>query len=97
MTRFVNLMEGQIWIESEGVGRGSTAVFYVKLGIPARSNESKLPVLNKGPGNQIKPIFSGLKVIVMDDNRLVVLASFLYSFLVLESSFISLLLCYSCH
>ncbi|KAH6785358.1 hypothetical protein C2S51_037813, partial [Perilla frutescens var. frutescens] len=36
--RFVNLMEGQIWIESEGLGRGSTATFIVKLGIPARLN-----------------------------------------------------------
>lgn len=69
MTRFVNLMEGQIWVESEGIGRGSTAVFFVKLGIPSRSNESKLSILQKGAGNQVKPIFSGLKVIVMDDNR----------------------------
>ncbi|XP_047954226.1 ethylene receptor 1-like isoform X3 [Salvia hispanica] len=66
--RFVNLMEGHIWIESEGLGRGSTVIFIVKLGIPARLNESKLPFLHKGPGNQVKLIFSGLKVVVMDDN-----------------------------
>lgn len=64
-------MEGHIWIESEGVGRGSTAIFIVKLGIPARVNESKLPFLQKGPGNQVKLNFSGLKVVVMDENRLV--------------------------
>ncbi|KAH6835088.1 Signal transduction histidine kinase [Perilla frutescens var. hirtella] len=66
--RFVNLMEGHIWIESEGLGRGSTATFIVKLGIPAHSNDSKLPFLLKVPGNQIKLNFSGLKVVVMDDN-----------------------------
>ncbi|KAI3457561.1 hypothetical protein Pfo_014224 [Paulownia fortunei] len=66
--RFVNLMEGNIFIESEGLGRGSTAIFIVKLGIPGRSNESKLPFVHKGQGNQVKPNFSGLKVVVMDDN-----------------------------
>lgn len=29
--RFVNLMEGQIWLESEGIGKGCTATFIVKL------------------------------------------------------------------
>ncbi|URE04013.1 Ethylene receptor [Musa troglodytarum] len=31
--RFVSLMEGQIWLESEGIGKGCTATFIVKLGI----------------------------------------------------------------
>ncbi|PIN02321.1 Sensory transduction histidine kinase [Handroanthus impetiginosus] len=66
--RFVNLMEGHIWIESEGLGRGTKAIFIVKLGIVGRSNESKLPFLHKSPGNTGKPNFAGLKVIVMDDN-----------------------------
>ncbi|KAL0353902.1 UNVERIFIED_CONTAM: Ethylene receptor 1 [Sesamum angustifolium] len=66
--RFVNLMEGHIRIESEGLGRGSTAIFIVKLGIPGRSNESKLAFIHKGPGNQVKPNFSGLKVVVADNN-----------------------------
>ena len=66
----MNLMEGHIWIESDGPGRGSTVIFIVKLGIPARLNESKLPFLHKAPGNQIELNFSGLKVVVMDDNRL---------------------------
>ncbi|URE31588.1 Ethylene receptor [Musa troglodytarum] len=30
--RFVSLMEGQIWLESEGIGKGCTATFIVKLG-----------------------------------------------------------------
>ncbi|KAL1537642.1 mitochondrial 2-enoyl thioester reductase [Salvia divinorum] len=67
--RFVNLMEGHIRVESEGLGRGSTAIFIVKLGVPGRLNESKLPLLHKGPGNQAKQNFSALKVVVMDDNR----------------------------
>lgn len=75
MIRFVNLMEGHIWVESEGIGRGSTATFIVKLGIPAHLNESKLPFLHRGSGNQLKSNFSGLKVVVMDDNRLVINAA----------------------
>ncbi|KAJ8455529.1 hypothetical protein OPV22_035116 [Ensete ventricosum] len=31
--RFVSLMEGQIWLESEGIGKGCTATLIVKLGI----------------------------------------------------------------
>ncbi|OAY83853.1 putative ethylene response sensor 1 [Ananas comosus] len=31
--RFVTLMEGHIWLESEGIGKGCTATFVVKLGI----------------------------------------------------------------
>ncbi|KAL6570567.1 mitochondrial 2-enoyl thioester reductase [Orobanche gracilis] len=44
--RFVNLMEWHIWIESEGVGRGSIGIFIVKLGFSGRSNESKLPIIH---------------------------------------------------
>ena len=76
-------MEGHIRVESEGLGRGSTAIFIVKLGVPGRLNESKLPLLHKGPGNQAKQNFSGVKVVVMDDNRLV---SFLHFCLFFGSS-----------
>ncbi|PKA48929.1 Ethylene receptor [Apostasia shenzhenica] len=31
--RFVNLMEGHIWIESDGIGKGCTTTFIVKLGM----------------------------------------------------------------
>ncbi|OAY74040.1 Ethylene receptor [Ananas comosus] len=31
--RFVSLMGGQIWLESEGIGKGCTASFIVKLGV----------------------------------------------------------------
>lgn len=66
--RFVNLMEGHIWIESEGLGKGSTAIFIVKLGIPGRSNEPKLPFMPRLPANHMQMTFQGLKVLVMDDN-----------------------------
>ncbi|KAM7500632.1 hypothetical protein LguiA_025046 [Lonicera macranthoides] len=66
--RFVNLMEGQIWIESEGLGKGATAIFIVKLGIAERLNESKLPFVPKALANHGQTNFVGLKVLVMDDN-----------------------------
>ncbi|XP_068648233.1 probable ethylene response sensor 1 [Aristolochia californica] len=43
--RFVNLMEGHIWVESEGLGKGCTATFVVKLGIGDVSNESSQQVI----------------------------------------------------
>nr|AGD95023.1 ethylene receptor 1 [Cucurbita pepo] len=66
--RFVNLMEGQIWLESEGLGKGCTATFIVKLGIADQSNESKLPFTSKIHENNINASFPGLKVLVMDEN-----------------------------
>lgn len=38
--RFVNLMGGHIWIESEGLDKGSTATFIVKLGICGNNPDS---------------------------------------------------------
>ncbi|KAG8492826.1 hypothetical protein CXB51_010136 [Gossypium anomalum] len=66
--RFVNLMEGHIWIESEGLGKGCTAILIVKLGMPERVNESKLPYVPKMPTNHGQTAFPGLKVLVMDEN-----------------------------
>ncbi|KAE9617283.1 hypothetical protein Lal_00034897 [Lupinus albus] len=68
--RFVNLMEGEIWIESEGAGKGCTATFMVKLGIPDQSNESKPPFAPKIMGSHVSTNFVGLKVLVMGDNRI---------------------------
>ncbi|KAK9025513.1 hypothetical protein V6N11_038379 [Hibiscus sabdariffa] len=66
--RFVNLMEGHIWIESEGLGKGCTAIFMVKLGIPERLNDSRLALMPKVPPNHGPAAFPGLKVLVMDEN-----------------------------
>ena len=71
--RFVNLMEGHIWIESEGLGKGCTTIFIVKLGIPERLNESKLPFMPKVSTNHGPTAFPGLKVLVMDENGSVLL------------------------
>ncbi|CAI9274434.1 unnamed protein product [Lactuca saligna] len=65
--RFVNLMEGNIWIESEGLGKGSTAIFFVKLGFPGRLNGSRLPHM-RVPAKLGQTKFPGLKVVVVDDN-----------------------------
>lgn len=59
-------MEGNIWIESDGLGKGCTAIFDVKLGI---SNESSVP---KAPASPRHANFDGLKVLVMDENGLVI-------------------------
>ncbi|XP_042502823.1 ethylene receptor-like [Macadamia integrifolia] len=63
--RFVNLMEGHIWIESEGFGKGCTASFIVKLGIVGRSNEPDHHVV---PLNRVQTSFPGLKILILDDN-----------------------------
>ncbi|AQK63655.1 ethylene receptor1-14 [Zea mays] len=36
--RFVSLMGGHIWIDSEGTGRGCTATFVIKLGVCDNTN-----------------------------------------------------------
>ncbi|CAI0449200.1 unnamed protein product [Linum tenue] len=69
LIRFVNLMDGHIWLESEGLGKGCTAIFMVKLGIAECCTESKLPASTKAGMNHARTDFPGLKVIVMDDNR----------------------------
>lgn len=66
-------MGGHIYIESEGLGKGSTAVFIVKLGIPERLSENKLGFTPKLPASQGRTNFPGLKVLVMAENGLVIL------------------------
>lgn len=57
--RFVNLMGGHIWIESEGIGKGSTVAFIVKLGICNNPNEPTMQQVmlrgraHKGSGDLI--------------------------------------------
>uniref|UniRef100_A0A0D6R4M0 Ethylene receptor n=1 Tax=Araucaria cunninghamii TaxID=56994 RepID=A0A0D6R4M0_ARACU len=66
--RFVNLMEGHIWLESEGLGKGSTAIFIVKLGIPDPRNEFEHQIAFPVRPNSTCIDFPGLKVLVTDDN-----------------------------
>nr|AAB81244.1 putative ethylene receptor [Dianthus caryophyllus]AAB82657.1 putative ethylene receptor [Dianthus caryophyllus] len=49
--RFVNLMGGQIWIESDGHGKGTTTTFMVKLGT-CKSSSDKLSFQVAGQVNQ---------------------------------------------
>lgn len=66
--RFVNLMEGHIWLESEGLGKGSTCIFIVKLGIPDPIHEMEHQYVFPIPSNSTRKDFPGLKVLVTDDN-----------------------------
>ncbi|KAL6847484.1 hypothetical protein ACP4OV_023337 [Aristida adscensionis] len=43
--RFVSLMGGHIWLDSEGIGKGSTATFVVKLGVRDNTNAYQQPLI----------------------------------------------------
>ncbi|MCO5566437.1 hypothetical protein L7F22_020114 [Adiantum nelumboides] len=66
--RFVNLMEGHIWIESQGVGKGSTVTFIVKLHAPDELQDSVQNVPLLMPPATSRADFTGLKCLVVDDN-----------------------------
>ncbi|XP_057534505.1 ethylene receptor-like isoform X2 [Amaranthus tricolor] len=66
--RFVSLTEGNIWIESEGLGKGCTAVFVVKLGRAERSNGALELLAPKPFVNPVHSSFGGLKVLLMDES-----------------------------
>ncbi|KAL4200771.1 hypothetical protein AMTRI_Chr02g255280 [Amborella trichopoda] len=66
--RFVSLMEGHVWLESEGVGKGCTAIFIVKLGSKDHTNDHEHQNLLPAPTSYVRTDFSGLKVLVIDDN-----------------------------
>ncbi|KAL5203171.1 hypothetical protein ABZP36_014123 [Zizania latifolia] len=64
--RFVSLMQGNIWLESEGAGKGCTATFFVKLGMPEKPNANlrrMVPPLqpNQGAGGP-----DALNISIMD-------------------------------
>ncbi|XP_048336003.1 ethylene response sensor 1 isoform X1 [Ziziphus jujuba] len=65
--RFVNLMGGHIWIESEGIDRGSTATFIVKLGICNNEQQVAAP---KGRPNHGSGDLVGHKAIFRDGDGL---------------------------
>ncbi|KAI5073382.1 hypothetical protein GOP47_0011395 [Adiantum capillus-veneris] len=64
--RFVNLMEGHIWVESQGVGKGSTVSFIVKLHAPDQLQDSVQNVSMTSATNRAD--FMGIKCLVVDDN-----------------------------
>lgn len=67
--RFVNLMKGHIWLESEGVSRGCTATFIVNLGIsedPSVGYQKNF-LLPSTPAVQGEADPSGLRPIIPND------------------------------
>ncbi|KAA8549132.1 hypothetical protein F0562_000816 [Nyssa sinensis] len=73
--RFVNLMKGHIWIESEGIDKGSTVIFIVELGICSNQNESTVQQVaprvrtNQGSADLIRH-----KPLVKDDDEIATFA-----------------------
>lgn len=62
----MQLMNGHIWIESDGLGRGSVVTFIVRLQLQSASaSERERP---SGEDNLNKADLKGLKVLVTDDN-----------------------------
>nr|AAZ81984.1 ethylene receptor [Petunia x hybrida] len=49
--RFIQLMKGNIWIESEGLGKGTTVTFVVKLGVCNHPNA--MPLLPTVPRSRL--------------------------------------------
>lgn len=66
--RFVTLMEGHIWIESQGVGKGCTVAFMVKIGLPKQSHQTKSLLDTKLQPKLTQTSLSGLKVLLVDEN-----------------------------
>lgn len=65
--RFVHLMGGLIWIESEGLDKGSTAAFIVKLGICDKPNDSPVhPVAPRGHAHNCSGDLPGHKLVFRD-------------------------------
>jgi ethylene receptor len=66
--RFVNLMDGHRWVESEGVGKGTVVTFVVKLGLPQHPNELDRQSATAQQPTHLRTDFSGVRVLVTDDN-----------------------------
>ncbi|XP_068652494.1 probable ethylene response sensor 1 [Aristolochia californica] len=69
--RFVNLMEGHIWIESEGLGKGCTATFVVKLGIGDVSNEPSQQVIPRVRSDNNGVDYCGPRALSKDENGVI--------------------------
>ncbi|CAK9251665.1 unnamed protein product, partial [Sphagnum jensenii] len=66
--RFVNLMDGHIWVESEGFGKGTLVTFIVKLGLPEKINELDRHMTTAVQPSHQRTDFSGVRILVTDDN-----------------------------
>ncbi|XP_004494397.1 ethylene response sensor 1 [Cicer arietinum] len=66
--RFVNLMGGHIWMESEGHDKGSTATFIVKLGICGNPDSSDHQAARRGQAYSGSGGLARFKHLVKDDD-----------------------------
>ncbi|CAK9185822.1 unnamed protein product [Ilex paraguariensis] len=66
--RFVKLMGGYISIESEGLGKGSTVKFVVKLGTCGNPNESTMQQMLQDRANQGSGDLIGNRQVLKNDN-----------------------------
>lgn len=64
--RFINLMGGHIWIESEGPDKGTTVTFIAKFGICNNPHETRLQVAPAVRPHQGSAGFIGHKPFVVD-------------------------------
>ncbi|GAB2284232.1 mitochondrial 2-enoyl thioester reductase [Dionaea muscipula] len=69
--RLVNLMGGQIWLESEGLEKGSLVTFIVKLGVCSYPNElpAQPAVVGRGQNSVVHSNFIGDGPLMKLDNR----------------------------
>lgn len=65
--RFVGLMEGHIWLESEGAGKGCTATFIVKLGTCENPIGYQQQVVPKAGPNHREADLLGPKAVSKDE------------------------------
>ncbi|KAG1326264.1 Ethylene receptor [Cocos nucifera] len=68
--RFVSLMEGHIWLESEGVGKGCTATFIVKLGVCEKSKTHPQQIVPATGSNNGDADLSGPRAPFRDESGL---------------------------
>lgn len=68
--RFVNLMGGHIWLESEGLDKGSTVTFLVKLGICNNPGSPIHPVALKGRASHGSADLTGPKPLFRDNDQI---------------------------
>eukprot|EP00246_Nothoceros_aenigmaticus_P002342 TRINITY_DN1318_c0_g1_i2.p1 TRINITY_DN1318_c0_g1~~TRINITY_DN1318_c0_g1_i2.p1 ORF type:complete len:186 (-),score=28.97 TRINITY_DN1318_c0_g1_i2:458-1015(-) len=61
-------MDGHIWIESEGLSKGSIVTFIVKLELPELMNDLDRQIIPPLPSAHLRTDFGGVKVLVTDDN-----------------------------
>ncbi|XP_027365995.1 probable ethylene response sensor 1 isoform X1 [Abrus precatorius] len=68
--RFVNLMGGHIWIESEGLDQGTTVTFIVKLGICGNSDSLGHQLTNRGQAYSGSGDLIGFRPVLKDNDVL---------------------------